>query len=152
MFTINTNSWHYNLMHKVGSIKCYNHPHTVCEYFRRLFFCLLYVAIIGAAALVVGGAICFSLYHTVLWVVTCFVLGTIHHPMHGSCVVALAVITVAVCWYLAILGARTFYRYQNWAEARAERNGNTRKEPKPNLLIEWIKNRHDKVCTRVEYK
>lgn len=136
---INTKSWHYRL------IKFYNmrRPYDLCGYVRSLTLALLLAlccvfGVVGVAYVL--GAILFVLPAKLIW--------SIFDPTIIMVKDSFGLACIGIFMWLFV-GCATTYMYLK------ERKGWFQPSDKPKkkwLIVEYIKDKHNKVCTMVNYQ
>lgn len=136
---IDTNSWHYRL------IKFFNRrrPYDLCSYVRLLVVSMiLAITMVCVGCIVIAGAVLMLIWSPGMWLYSLFDPTLI--PTHDQ---NIAAALGAFLW--AFMVCVTTYMYLQ------ERKGWFKPSNKPKkkwMIVEYIKDKHNKVCTAVNYK
>lgn len=122
---ISTNSWHYKLISEIHGVM--NMPSDVCEYIRSVFSAFIIAVFIG----ILGTIASFSIVAPILYII---------YPTSG---VIENASMIGIIIYILILAF--FFNKWYWEIPRSN------KKRKIYLVEQYFKDKHDKICSLIEY-
>lgn len=144
---IKEGTWHHRLASVYGSKHwLWDRPRNLCEYIRRVFYGLFTILLLVAVTSYLTACVLRVWFAPLLGLpyddgdITLFVLGM---TLHGIAVIALSIAAVQERWIQTM-----------WRKLVPRKESDAcRYYPKraPNPFIQWIKDRHSKVCRLVTY-
>jgi hypothetical protein len=148
--TFSKTSWHYKMVDKIiGMPQDYydnDIPMDICTYSRKLFGCLLLLALAAACAI---GLVLIPVADFAMWVLVGLSTGWVEVGIGGVVIVEAVIAVIFVMAYGIAMIVETRKKYKRAMRLKNSEEGVP--EPEPSLAVELYRKFKTKTCVRITF-